>query len=180
METSLCAIVEFQRSSAPKVGRVIKFNHDAEHLPYQLNGRITQATWEAFMSDVDVLAREHPYVQRPGAGDVAKWGLCALLGSVVGVCCMNPDSGNYQNWCENVSRVTARYERDFSQGGCRMSLQKGVSYYIRIDIDPSAELVDFGGKVPKGNPQDGSSYLSPFQSMPSDLKAMMSSGSVGN
>ena len=151
METSLCAIVEFQRSSAPKVGRVIKFNHDAEHLPYQLNGRITQATWEAFMSDVDVLAREHPYVQRPGAGDVAKWGLCALLGSVVGVCCMNPDSGNYQDWCENVSRVTARYERDFSQGGCRMSLQKGVSYYIRIDIDPSAELVDFGGKVPKGS-----------------------------
>lgn len=102
-----------------------------------------------------------------------------MLGSVVGVCCMNPDSGSYQDWCENVSRVIARYERDFSQGGCRMSLHKGVSYYIRIDIDPNAELVDFEGNVPKGNPQDGSSYLSPFQSLPSDLKAMMSSGSVG-
>ena len=127
------------------------------------------------MSDVDVLAREHPYVQRPGAGDVAKWGFCTLVGSVVGVCCMNPDAGSYNDWRENVSRVIARYQRDFSQGGCTMSLQKGVNYYIRIDIDPNAELVDFEGNVPcRYNTHEGSSYLSPFQSLPSDLKAMMS------
>jgi hypothetical protein len=175
METSLCAIVEFQRSSAPGVGRLIRFNHSAEHMPYQLKGRVSQATWESFMCDVDVLAKEHPYVQRPGAGDIGKWGICTLVGSVMGVCCMNPDSGSYPDWCESVSRVIARYQREFGQGGCSMSLQKGVNYYLRIDIDPNVDLVDFeGSAAPIRNKGDSSSYISPFQSLPSGLKAMMS------
>ena len=178
METSTCTIVEFQRSSVPKVGRVIKFNHDAEHVPYQLKGRVREACWEAFMTDVDVLAREHPYVAKPGAKDVATWGLCTLLGSVIGVCCMDPDAGNYAEWIEMVSRVIARHQREFAEGGCMLSLQKGMNYYLRIDIDPSAAMVDFGeGSVPMRADTmsgGGSSFLSPFQSLPSGLKSLMS------
>ena len=178
LETSMCTIVEFQRSSAPKVGRVIKFNHDAEHLPYQLKGRVRQECWEAFMRDVDVLAQNHPYVARPGAKDVAQWGLCALLGSVIGVCCMNPDAGSYQDWCESASMVIQRYQGEFNAGGCAVSLHKGLNYYLRIDIDPNAGMVDFGAQdmVPlrSNTMSGGSSYLSPFQSLPSGLVALMS------
>ena len=129
------------------------------------------------MRDVDTLAQNHPYVARPGAKDVAQWGLCALLGSVIGVCCMNPDAGSYQDWCESASLVIQRYQGQFNEGGCAVSLHKGLNYYLRVDIDPNAGMVDFGAQdVPlrSNTMSGGSSYLSPFQSLPSGLVGLMS------
>lgn len=174
METSLRVVIEFQRSSEPGVGRVIRFNHNPDILPYQLKGRLSSATWESMMRDMDLLAKEHPYVQRPGAKEVGQWGLCALLGSVVGVCCMNPDAGNYEEWRGDVERVIARYSRELQQSGCVMALEKRLDYFICIDVDPNAKLIEFDGPSPKRVRGDSSSYVSPFQSLPSDLAKLES------
>lgn len=174
METSVRVVIEFQRSSEPGVGRVIRFNHSAAHMPYQLKGRLSTGTWESIMSDMDLLAKEHPYVARPTAKDVGAWGLCALMGSVVGVCCMNPDAGNYDDWVEDVGRVVARYHRELEQGGCVMALERNVNYWIRIDIDPNVPMIEMDGPSPRRVKGDSSSYVSPFQSLPSDLKQLSS------
>lgn len=173
METSVRVVIEFAKSSDPKVGRVIRFNHSPETVPYQLKGRVAASTWENIMSDVDLLAKEHPYVQRPGAKDVGGWALCAAIGSVMGVCCMNPDAGDYGEWINNVHRVIARYQRALEQGGCQMRLEKGINYWLQIDVDPNSE-VKIDGPSPRRVKGDSSSFISPFQSLPSDLDRQQS------
>lgn len=164
-ETSVRVIVEFRRSSESGVGRVIRFNHGPDMLPSQLIGRVAKSTWHAFMIEVDLLAQHHPYVQRPGAKDVGGWAACFALGSVVGVCCVNPDAGDYGEWEEEARNVVHRFQGQFRKGGCLLSLQKSTNYWMQIDIDPNSPLVELNGEEPpKDDDSSSRSYLSPFQS----------------
>lgn len=164
-ETSVRVVVEFQRSSETGVGRVIRFNHSPQVLPTQLKGRISQETWASFMSDIDVLAKDHPYVQKPELKHYGAWGACFALGSVIGVCCVNPDAGNYDDWEQEAHQVIQRHQKKMKLGGCQLSLQKGRDYWVQIDIDPSAPFVEVDGQEPPtSNDASTRSYLSPFQS----------------
>ena len=55
-----------------------------------------------------------------------------------------------------------------------MALEKRLDYFICIDIDPNAKMIEFDGPSPKRVRGDSSSYVSPFQSMPSDLAKLES------
>ena len=87
---------------------------------------------------------------------------------------MNPDAGNYEEWSGDVERVIARYSGELQQSGCVMALEKRLDYFICIDVDPNAKMIEFDGTSPKRVRGDSSSYVSPFQSMPSDLAKLES------
>ena len=146
-ETPYRVNVEFLRASQPGVGRVIRFNHRPDTLPPQLVGRVPLEVWAAFMADVDLLAKHHPYVQRPTAKHYGKWAACFALGSVIGVFCANPDAGNQQEWDSEAAGVVARHQPAFAASTCMLSMQGGRERWLQIDVAPT------GGMAP-----------SPFQS----------------
>ncbi|KAF6256745.1 hypothetical protein COO60DRAFT_85532 [Scenedesmus sp. NREL 46B-D3] len=47
-------------------------------------------------------AQQHPYVVPPSAGRMGSWVGAACLGAVLGVCCINPDGGDYSAWLQQV------------------------------------------------------------------------------
>jgi hypothetical protein len=47
-------------------------------------------------------AQQHPYVVPPSAGRMGSWVGAACLGAVLGVCCINPDGGDYNVWLQQV------------------------------------------------------------------------------
>jgi len=117
------------------------------------------------MNDVDTLARSHPYVQRPEAKHYAKWAGCFALGSVVGVCCVDPDAGDYGAWEQEVARVIQKNRKIFDEAGCMISIQHGRDYWLQIDIDPNrAPAVPVAAGTPP--PKAGDSFISPFASLP--------------
>lgn len=170
--------VEFLRASQSKVGRVIRFNHRGDVLPPQLANRMSLQTWyvvylylynlpsklslnfevflelsrrQSFMTDVDALAKTHPYVQKPKAKDYGKWAACFAVGAVVGLFCVNPDSGDYGVWEQEANAVIQKHQAAFAEAGCAIGLRKGRDYHIQIDIDPSAIVtppVQGDGKPP--------------------------------
>ena len=95
------------------------------------------------MTDVDSLAKGHPYVAKPKAKDYGKWSLSFLVGAVVGLFCINPDAGDYGEWENKAQSVIYKYFPAFSQAGCQISLQNhGRNYWIQIDIDPKGVPAD--------------------------------------
>jgi hypothetical protein len=82
-----------------------------------------QGFWAAFMQDVDTLARVHPYVVPPNAHQGCEWLYCGLIGSVLGVCCLNPDGGDYGQWTVLVEQALDKWRGPFAQRGCSLSLQ---------------------------------------------------------
>jgi hypothetical protein len=50
-------------------------------------------------------AQQHPYVVPPSAGRMGSWVGAACLGAVLGVCCINPDGGDYNVWLQQVCWV---------------------------------------------------------------------------
>jgi hypothetical protein len=135
-ETTQRVNIEFLRASASGAGRIIRFNHSPEIVPPQLIGRLSHLDWRAFMADVDLLAKHHPYVQKPGAKQAAGWAACFAIGSVVGLFCVNPDAGDYGGWSQEVHAVLNKHRHTFEQAGCSLSLQGGRDHWIQIDIDP--------------------------------------------
>ena len=82
-----------------------------------------QGFWASFMQDVDTLARVHPYVVPPNAHQGCEWLYCGLIGSVLGVCCLNPDGGDYGQWTVLVEQALDKWRGPFGQRGCSLSLQ---------------------------------------------------------
>ena len=56
---------------------------------------VLQNLWAAFIQAVEVLAERHPYVVKPSAGQVGRWGMCFAIASVIGCASINPDGGSY-------------------------------------------------------------------------------------
>lgn len=165
-ETSQRVNIEFLRASQPRVGRVIRFNHSPEIVPSQLLGRLAPLDWRAFMADVDILAKHHPYVQKPGAQQAAGWAACFAIGSVVGLFCVNPDAGDYGGWSQEVHGVLNKHQQVFEQAGCNVSLQGGRDHWIQIDVDPfKAPAVPVAsGMPPSMSMKPGQPPPSPFAS----------------
>lgn len=147
-ETPTKVVVEFQRSAGKAgKGRVIVIKQSPTEVPSQLNGRLAPESWVSFMSDVDVLARTHPYVVAPSAGRVCEWAAGLTCGLITGFCCINPDGGDYGEWVTQAQRVLAVHGPAFHQAGARLSLQNvHGSYWIQIDLDPSIAVM--GQPVP--------------------------------
>ena len=165
LENSLRVNIEFLRASGGRSGRVIRFNHTPDIVPGQLQGRVSPEDWRAFMTDVDVLAKHHPYVGKPGAKQVCGWAACFAIGAAVGLYSVNPDAGDYGVWQEEVQAAIAKHQPMFQAAGCSASLQRKQEYFIQIDVDPSkapAVPVAVGVPPPQGKP--GQPPPSPFQS----------------
>lgn len=118
------------------------------------------------MSDVDALAKTHPYIQKPNAKQVGMWAACFAIGAVVGLCIVEPDAGDYNVWEEEVRAVISKHQVPFQNGGCMLSLVRRRDYWIQIDIDPSrvsAIPVVMGKPPPAGKP--GQPPPSPFETV---------------
>lgn len=140
-ETSLRVNIEFLRASQPGVGRVIRFNHSPAIIPSQLLGRVSLEEWQRFMTDVDTLAKHHPYVQPPEARHMVSWAGCFAIGSVLGLFCINPDAGEYGGWLQEAATVLSLHKPIFDRAGCTVALLGGRDHWIQIDIDPSRPWV---------------------------------------
>jgi hypothetical protein len=165
-ETSLRVNIEFLRASAGRAGRIIRFNHTPDIVPGQLQGRITPGDWSAFMSDIDGLAKSHPYIQKPNAKQVGMWAACFAIGAVVGLCVVDPDAGDYNVWEAEVRTVIDKHQPLFQGAGCNLSLVRRRDYWIQIDIDPAAGPaipVAMGVPPPPGKP--GQPPASPFETV---------------
>lgn len=141
-------VIEFQRSSQG-ASRHIALKHNAQMLPPQLAGRVSPQDWQRFMGEVQQLAEQHPYVVRPSAGKMCGWLGGAVMGAVLGFCCIDPDGGDYGVWVPQVEQCIARWQPVFNHGGAALSLKRAQSsYWIQVDIDPNvvAAGVPVGGK----------------------------------
>ncbi|KAI8468034.1 MAG: hypothetical protein J3K34DRAFT_523242 [Monoraphidium minutum] len=144
-------VVEFQRSSAGVGNRTIKLRHSPNVVPLQLQGRISPTTWQMFMQEVQRLAECHPYVVSPSAKRVGGWVGAAALGAVVGLCCFNPDGGEYSEWVPQAEALVSEYGAPFAAGGAALSLKRAQhSYWIQIDVNPAMAV---GQPVPAAAPQ---------------------------
>ncbi|KAF8070981.1 nitric oxide synthase [Scenedesmus sp. PABB004] len=130
-------VIEFLKGNSG-ARRTIVLKHSAASVPPQLAGRVPPAAWAAFMADVEAAAAAHPYVVKPSAGRVGSWAGAAVLGAVLGVCCMNPDGGNYSDWLPQVDALIARHAPAFAAGGAALSLQRAQrSYWIEVKVNPA-------------------------------------------
>ncbi|WIA31823.1 hypothetical protein OEZ86_002690 [Tetradesmus obliquus] len=131
-------VVEFLKGNQG-ARRIINLKHNAAAVPQQLAGRINPGVWQAFMGDVEQAAQQHPYVTPPSAGRMGGWALAACVGSVLGVCCINPDGGDYSVWLQQVQSLIARHQPSFAAAGANLSLQRAQhSYWLQIDVAPGA------------------------------------------
>lgn len=129
-------VVEFLKGNQG-ARRIINLMHNAAAVPQQLAGRINPGVWQAFMGDVEQAAQQHPYVTPPSAGRMGGWALAACVGSVLGVCCINPDGGDYSVWLQQVQSLIARHQPSFAAAGANLSLQRAQhSYWLQIDVAP--------------------------------------------
>lgn len=64
-----------------------------------------QGLWAAFIQAAEGLALRHPYVVKPSGGQVAQWGMCFAIGSVLGCVMVNPDGGSYPQVCSPSERA---------------------------------------------------------------------------
>eukprot|EP00882_Tetradesmus_deserticola_P011759 GHRQ01012444.1.p1 GENE.GHRQ01012444.1~~GHRQ01012444.1.p1 ORF type:complete len:167 (+),score=36.57 GHRQ01012444.1:727-1227(+) len=129
-------VVEFLKGNQG-ARRIIHLKHSAAAVPPQLAGRINPGVWQAFMTDVEQAAQQHPYVLPPSAGRMGSWVGAALLGAVLGVCCISPDGGDYGVWLQQVQSIIARHQASFAAAGANLSLQRAQhSYWLQIDVAP--------------------------------------------
>jgi len=133
-------VIEFKRSSAGTAGRVIELSHAPGVLPPQLAARaFPPGAWASLLDDAYSLAASHPYVGRPGAGQVAGWAGCFCLAAVVGFASVNPDAGDWPAWLAAAEAAVARHAPAFSAHGVALSLARAQgSYWIQADCAPLA------------------------------------------
>lgn len=80
--------------------------------------------------------------------------LADLAGSVLGVCCVNPDGGDYGQWTALVNQALDKWRGPFSQRGCLISLQNhrwaALSWYCLgqpLTRTPKHTLVAAGSEL---------------------------------
>jgi hypothetical protein len=56
------------------------------------------------------------------------------LGSVIGVCCVSGDAGHYGAWTAQAQAVVAKHAPALAATGVQLSLQKGQSYLLQLDV----------------------------------------------
>ena len=57
-------------------------------------------------------------------------------GAVIGLCCVNPDGGDYSVWVPKAEEVVARHAPAFEASGARLALRRAQgSYWLQIDVD---------------------------------------------
>lgn len=136
-ENAVKVVIEFQKGN-DGVHRVIKLKHKPGFLPPQLQGRVAPDVWGAFMTEIETLAKEHPYVTRPGVGQYCEWlaGCICIMCIGFGIC--DPDAGDYNQWLAQLQQLISRYAPSFGQGGAALSLQRvHGNYWVQVDVNPN-------------------------------------------
>eukprot|EP00891_Asterochloris_glomerata_P002843 jgi/Astpho2/2843/Aster-x1103 len=136
-QTPTRANIEFLKSSKGCGGRVIRLAgaSDPQLIPQQLQGRMDLATWAQFMGQVQHLADIHPYLASPDARQCCNWITCGIIGATIGICAVNPDSGDYGAWLNETNHMIAQWQPTFQKMGLALSLQHIHStYHIQIDV----------------------------------------------
>jgi hypothetical protein len=146
MENQLKVVVEFKRASGC-VSRKIELTHAKDRVPPQLNGRCDPAAWAEFMTDVEVLAAEHPSMASANAS-------CCLYNCVgfaqilfIGFGCVQGDSGDYNAWSHKVREVMRKHSHAFP-GSAMMLKEAQNSYWIQIDLTPQQANAFYQQPVP--------------------------------
>ncbi|KAK9829486.1 hypothetical protein WJX72_006152 [[Myrmecia] bisecta] len=117
---------------------MIKLNYNQAAVPPQLQQRLDPRIWQSFMVDVDELAKTHPYVERPSAKQGCQWVLCGLIGSVIGICFVDPDGGDYEQFHQQVQHVVNKWQPAFQKCGLTLSQQHTRTWWLQIDVNPAA------------------------------------------
>lgn len=152
-DTPTRVVIEFKKSTGKGMTRRIELSKSPYELPAQLMGRVTPEVWAGFMTDVQQLADNHPYLQRPSANTCLNNAGALLFFLTIGFGCFQADGGDYGPWFVSVETILARNRPYFAHGGMALSLQQvHGSYWIQVDVNPAVAV---GAPVVTGQPMFG-------------------------
>ena len=149
-ENQLKVVVEFRRASGCFT-RKIEVTHKADRLPPQLTGRCSPSAWALFMNDVNLLAAQHPSMERANVGCCLTNCIGLLQVLTFGFGCFQGDAGDYTEWGRKVTQVMQSHSHSFP-GSAMMLKEAQNSYFIQIDLCPQPNMV-YQAPVVMGYPQ---------------------------
>lgn len=149
-DTPVRVVIEFKKGGQG-AHRKIEVTKHRDMMPPQLYGRVEMPVWQGFMTEVQQMADQHPYLQMPSASICCNNMGALLCFLSIGFGCFEPDGGDYGVWLAAVDAMLARNAPYFAHGGSVLSLQRvHGSYWIQIDVNPA--VVAVGAPVVTGAP----------------------------